>query len=133
MNERGTTVTTIMVAIMIVGFAVMIVDDYFLTESPTPTRMVITTAYEDDLLLELILTATLTSSGNPVEGKFIEWDSLPSMHIRPENGVTDSSGRVQTTLSIGPISNWPSTVTFTASSAGDDQYQAAEDNVTITA
>ncbi len=35
MNERGVTLTEILVILMIAGFAVMIIDDYFLTREPS--------------------------------------------------------------------------------------------------
>ena len=109
---------------------------YFVTRErgPSPTQLIVTasTPEVENFLEPLVLTATLTSNGNPVEGKTIEWEASPNIGIGLGGGITDSSGRVQVSVSLIISSakiNGP--VVFTASFAGDNQYQAAVDNTIV--
>ncbi|MEW5995252.1 MAG: hypothetical protein AB1744_12795, partial [Candidatus Zixiibacteriota bacterium] len=66
------------------------------------------------------LTATLTSDGVPVAGKTITWAKTAGS-LSATSGATDSSGRVSVTYTA-PSSE--TTVTITASFAGDDLHKA---------
>lgn len=69
----------------------------------------------------IVLTATLTSDGNPVASKAITWNAT-SGSINPSSAVTNSIGQVNVTYTAPEKEN---SVTITASFAGDKQYRAS--------
>lgn len=99
-----------------------------------PTQLIVTasTSQLDNSLEPLILTATLTSNGTPVEGKTITWNASPHIGLGLGSGTTDSFGQVSINLLLGFSSvSIHGPVTFTASFAGDSQYQAADGNTIV--
>lgn len=70
------------------------------------------------------LTATLTSHDTPVEGKTITW-SASAGSVAPENGITNSDGQVTVTYTAPDNET---TVSITASFAGDALYAASSEN-----
>ncbi len=66
------------------------------------------------------LTATLTSDGTPLQNKTITW-SASQGSVSPSTGYTDSDGRMTVTYTAPDNET---TVTVTASFAGDSAYQA---------
>ena len=118
---------------------------YFITKEkpeagPLPTELTVATSastvkYSLD---PVTLTATLTSNGDQVEGKIINWSVTPGISVGIPPSTTDSSGQAPiyfSTLppphSSGEFSNLPITLTFTASFAGDNQYQESTESVSI--
>lgn len=70
------------------------------------------------------LTATLALDGVPLAGKTITW-SASAGSVVPENGVTNSGGQVTVTYTAPDNET---TVTLTASFAGDTLYAASSEN-----
>jgi hypothetical protein len=70
------------------------------------------------------LTATLTSSGSPLDGKTISW-AATSGSVSPSTGTTDASGQASVTYTA-PTVTASTTVTITASFAGDATYLSSE-------
>jgi len=69
----------------------------------------------------ITLTATLTSDGSPLDGKLITWTAMAGS-VSPDNETTNAQGKVSATYTAPDIET---TVTVTASFAGDDQYAAS--------
>jgi len=87
--------------------------------SITPTSFELPTGISDTF------TATLTSGGQPIAGKRIEWSATAGTPT-PSSGYTDSSGRV-TTEYYAPDSPVEE-VAVVASFAGDSWYEASENS-----
>jgi PKD repeat protein len=71
-------------------------------------------------------TATLTSYGDPVVGKTIDWVATEGT-FSSESEATDNTGKVSVTYTAP---DFPTTVTIMASFAGDENYDPS--NVTLT-
>jgi parallel beta-helix repeat protein len=82
----------------------------------------------------IILTATLNDNvGNPLANKTISWTKNAG-GLSPTSGTTNSSGQISVTYTAPTVTTQTS-VTVTASFAGDNQYQSGSGNSygTITA
>ena len=120
---------------------------YFITKEkpeagPLPTELTVATSastvkYSLD---PVTLTATLTSNGDQVEGKIIEWsENFPPDYLSRLNlpGLgTDSSGQVSVTFpafhQVHSYWPWPDNAfRITASFVGDNQYRGSSGIVTI--
>jgi hypothetical protein len=75
-------------------------------------------------------TATLTSGGSPVAGKTVSWIANAGS-LSPSSGTTNSSGQVTITYTAPSVTSQTS-VTVTASFAGDASYQASSGSSTGT-
>ena len=125
----------LIIVILVIAVAIAI-GAYFVTKKTglSPTQLIVTasTPEVENIWEPLVLTATLTSNGNPVELKTIEWEASQNIGLGLGSGITDSSGRAQISIPLmmssvaidGPV-------VFTASFAGDNQYQAAVGNTTV--
>lgn len=131
-----------LVAVILVGAVALVLGTHYLTregelpEQPSPAQLEVTVSRSQFENWEnwepIILTATLTSGGDPVEGKTIEWSTSPFIGIGIGSAVTDSSGRAQSAVHLGFSSySIHGQVVFTASFAGDNQYHAAEGYATV--
>lgn len=69
------------------------------------------------------LTATLTSNGQPLPGKLIEFLAIPGT-VSPNVGTTDLEGMVRATYTA-PVVNVPIPVKITATFLGDLKYKAS--------
>ena len=69
----------------------------------------------------IILTATLTSDGSPLDGKPITFVALGGS-VSPLIGTTDSNGQVEVTYTAPPIET---STTITAAFAGDIKYRGS--------
>jgi len=74
------------------------------------------------------LTATLTAGGTPLPGKTVSW-SATAGSLSATSSTTDSSGRA-TVVFTAP--SYATTVTITASFAGDDQYGGSSGSSQVT-
>jgi len=92
-------------------------------EPATSALIIIPSTFTLESGNSITLTATLTSGDNPLANKSITWSSTTGT-ISPQSGTTDSSGRVTVTYTAPTISTQTS-VTITASFAGDAEYQAS--------
>ena len=118
---------------------------YFITEEkpeagPLPTELTVATSastvrYRLD---PVTLTATLTSNGAPIEGKVINWSDIPGIGVGIPPYTTDSSGQVSIYFPYFPPPSpssikfpLPTTLTFTASFAGDNQYRGNTGSTSI--
>jgi len=118
---------------------------YFITEEkpeagPLPTQLTVaasvsTVRYSLD---PVTLTATLTSNGDQVEGKVIDWSVTPGIGVGIPPSTTDSFGQASIYFSTLPplvssieFSQLPKTLTFTVSFVGDNQYQGSTGSVSI--
>jgi len=78
----------------------------------------------------IILTATLTSNGDPLADKNIEFGATNGS-VAPNIGTTNSEGEVSVTYTAPKVSLRAS-ATITASFSGDVDYKASSDNATAT-
>jgi len=118
---------------------------YFITKEkpeagPLPTELTVATSastvrYSLD---PITLTATLTSNGDQVEGKVINWSVTPGIGVGIPPSTTDSFGQASIYFSTIPprlssieFSQLPKTLTFTVSFVGDNQYQESTESVSI--
>ncbi len=118
---------------------------YFITKEkpeagPLPTELTVATSastvrYSLD---PITLTATLTSNGDQVEGKVINWSVTPGIGVGIPPSTTDSFGQASIYFSKLPppissitFSQLPKTLTFTVSFVGDNQYQESTESVSI--
>lgn len=85
-----------------------------------------------------VLTATLTSSGNFLEGENISWSFSPEWwgaSVSPDSSITNSSGQASVSftaiylLSVKPQKEI--TFTITASFAGDNRYQESTGSASV--
>ena len=125
----------LMIVMLVIAVAIAL-GAYFVTRErgPSPTQLIVTasTPEVENFLEPLVLTATLTSNGNPVGGKTIEWDASPNIGLGLGSGITDSSGQVWASVPlILSSAKIDGPVVFTASFAGDNRYQAAVDNTIV--
>lgn len=94
------------------------------TLSVTPTSFTVNSGQTQTL------TATLTSDGTPLASKTVTW-SATSGSVSSSSGTTDSSGQVSATYTAPTVAASTS-VTITASFAGDSQYMASSGTPTCT-
>ena len=135
-------------SLMVVGIIVIVAlgtGTYFIVKEkpkaqPLPTQLTVTASASTvrDRLDPITLTATLTSNGDQVEGKIINWSVTPGISVGIPPSTTDSSGqapiyfsKLPPPYSSGEFSHLPITLTFTASFAGDNQYQENTGSVSI--
>lgn len=74
----------------------------------------------------ITLTATLTYNGIPLAGKLITWSTAVG-GISPSSGTTDFQGQVEVTYTP-PTVDTSTSVTISASFAGDNLYGSSSDN-----
>jgi hypothetical protein len=137
----GDPMRKILIAVEIVLVILVATGAYFIIkgepveEQPLPTKLTVTSApvWPADNLVTL--TATLVSNNNAVEGENITWSVAPSMGLEFKTPTTDNSGRAS--INFLPISSprmkWEktTTLTFTASFAGDNSYLASSGTLSI--
>jgi len=128
----------LMAAVLLVAVCLGALAFYRWQEGPVtkllPTQLIVTasTTQVDNAEEPLILTAILISNGTPVEGKTIEWSTSKNIGLGLGSGTTDSSGQITINLLIGASSAIiQGSVTFTASFAGDNQYQATDGSTAV--
>lgn len=107
----------------------------FLPTQLTVTASASTVRYSLD---PITLTATLTSNGDQVEEKVINWSVTPGIGVGIPPSTTDSFGQASIYFSTLPplissikFSQLPKTLTFTVSFVGDNQYQESTGSVSI--
>jgi hypothetical protein len=134
-----------LIAVGIILTIAFVAGTYLITRGPTEgqpvsTQLMVTTSTSTvrDRLDPVTLTVVLTSNGAPVEGKVINWSVTPGIGVGIPPSTTDSSGQASVFFPMLPppvsslaFSQLPITLTFTASFAGDNQYQENAGTVLI--
>ena len=126
----------LLIIIMLVIAVAIALGAYLVTKemglSRTQLKVTASTPEVENNWEPLILTATITSNGNPVERKTVEWEASQNIGLGLGSSITDSSGRAQVSVFLMISSaTIDGPVVFTASFAGNNQYQAAVGNTTV--
>lgn len=141
MTGDTTKMRKILIAVEIVLVVLVVTGAYFVIkgkpaeEQPLPTQLTVTSAPVWSADNVVTLTATLISNDNAVEGKTITWSVTPSIGIGFKTPTTDNSGHAS--ISFLPLLSstmkWENatTLTFTASFAGDKMYPSSNGTLSI--
>jgi hypothetical protein len=132
----------ILIAVEIVLVILVATGAYFIIkgkpaeEQPLPTQLTVTSALVWSADNVVTLTATLVSNDNAVEGKTITWSATPSIGIGFKTPTTDNSGHASISFLpfLSSTTKWENatTLTFTASFAGDKMYLSSNGTSAIT-
>lgn len=92
-------------------------------EARALTTLTVTSPPEFDTYLtpgrSVTIAATLTSGGNALTGKLIDWSTNVG-NIAPPSATTDSTGKVMVSYTAP---SYPADITITASFVGDNEYK----------
>jgi len=132
----------ILIAVEIVLVILVVTGVYFIIkgkpaeEQPLPTQLTVTSAPVWSADNVVTLTATLVSNDNAVEGKTITWSVTPSIGLGFKTHTTDNSGHASISFLpfLSSTMDWENetTLTFTASFAGDKMYLSSNGTLSIT-
>jgi hypothetical protein len=134
MKKKLIVVEIVLVVLVVTGVYFIIKGNP--ANQPLATQLTVTSApvwYPDNAVT---LTATLLENGNPVVGKAIDWTVTPSIGLSFKTPNTNTSGKAS--VSFLPIlsstMSWENatTLTFTASFAGDSTYLSSSGTFSIT-
>jgi hypothetical protein len=131
----------ILIVVEIVLVVLVVTTVYFVIKGnpanhPLATQLTVTSAPVWSADNVVTLTATLLENGNPVVGKTIDWTVTPRIGLGFKTPDTNTSG--QASISFLPFLSstmtWENatTLTFTASFAGDGMYLASSGTLSIT-
>jgi hypothetical protein len=131
----------ILIAVEIVLVILVVTGAYFVIkgkpaeEQPLPTQLTVTSAPVWSADNIVTLTATLVSNDNAVEGKTITWSVTPSIGLGFKTPATNTSGHASISFLpfLSSTMRWENetTLTFTASFAGDSTYLASNGTFSI--